>query len=183
MQCRTVSSRTKLLVFDLILSSALVLFFQLSVRASQSVAVTWDPITATNVAGLKIYSGTASHGYSNVLTVAGGTNTGTISGLVAGRTYYFAVTTFDSAGGESSYSAEASYTVPVTPATLTSPSRSGGQFSFSVVGDVGQQYVVQATTNLLDWISVQTNAAPFTFTDTNTWGFNQRYYRTFALVP
>jgi hypothetical protein len=38
-------------------------------------------------------------------------------------------------------------------------------------------YVVQASTNLLDWVSVLSNTAPFVFVDSNTAGFNQRFYR------
>ncbi|HEY1662119.1 MAG TPA: DNA/RNA non-specific endonuclease [Verrucomicrobiae bacterium] len=53
------------------------------------------------------------------------------------------------------------------------------QFQFVVSGTTGVNYIIQASTNLLtpDWISIFTNAAPFTFTDTNTADFGQRYYR------
>ena len=73
-------------------------------------------------------------------------------------------------------------TIP-PPATLTSAASSGGQFSFTVTGLTGQQYVVQASTNLIDWDSVQTNTAPFVFTDTAASSFNERFYRTYSLAP
>jgi endonuclease G len=53
------------------------------------------------------------------------------------------------------------------------------QFSFTVNGWTGTNYVVQATTNLANanWISLKTNAAPFQFTETNANTFSQRFYR------
>ena len=182
MQFQADSCNAKWPVFGLILSSALMLFFQLPVRANESVTLAWYRSTTPNVIAYKIYYGTASHNYSNVVTAGNCTNV-TISGLVPGKKYYFAATTVNSAGNESGYSNEASNTVPVTAAALTSAARSGGQFSFTVSGDASQQYVVQASTNLLNWISIQTNVAPFLFTDSNAAGFKQRYYRVFYLPP
>ncbi len=53
------------------------------------------------------------------------------------------------------------------------------QFQFAVSGTTGVNYIVQASTNLLapNWVPIFTNAAPFTFMDTNTASFGQRYYR------
>ncbi len=53
------------------------------------------------------------------------------------------------------------------------------QYSFTVNGWTGTNYVVQATTNLASasWISLKTNAAPFQFTETNANTFSQRFYR------
>ena len=70
--------------------------------------------------------------------------------------------------------------MPVPAATLASAAQAGGQFSFTVPASAGQ-CVVQASTNLLDWVSVQTNTAPFVFTDTNAAAFHQRFYRTYSL--
>ena len=159
------------------------LLVQLSVRADQSVTLAWNPSVDTNIAGYKIYAGTASRDYSITNVVAPATSTTTtITGLVEGQTYYFAATTYDGAGDESVFSAEATYTVPVTPATLGAPAQTGGQFSFSVTGVTGYQYVVQASTDLVNWVSLQTNAAPFTFVDMDAASFSQRYYRTYYLL-
>ena len=174
--------RTKLFVFGLILSSALMWMFQLPVYADQSVTLNWNPSTAPDVASYKVYFGTTSLDYSNSVVV-GNTNTATISGLAPGTIYYFAATTLDSDGNESDFSNEATYVTPAAPATLTSATRSGGQFSFTVEGLAGGTYVVQASTNLLDWVSVQTNTAPFVFTDNDAESFNQRFYRTFSSPP
>jgi hypothetical protein len=64
-------------------------------------------------------------------------------------------------------------------ATLIPASHANGQFAFGVSGVTNYQYVVQASTNLVDWISVQTNTAPFTFVDSDTNQFGQRFYRTY----
>ena len=154
------------------------LFFQLNVHASQSVTLSWDTSTATNVAGYKIYYGTVSKKYPNGVGV-GNTNTVTITGLVQGTTYYFAASSYNSAGMESTLSNEAQYTVPITTATLSSALNTGGQFSFAVTGVTGKVYVVQASTNLVNWVAIQTNTAPFVFVDTNAVHFHQRFYRTY----
>jgi hypothetical protein len=55
-----------------------------------------------------------------------------------------------------------------------------GNLSFSVT-NAGGIYRVQTHTNLANpagWISISTNTAPFTFTDTNVLGaYPQRFYR------
>lgn len=182
MRLSVVSRIAKLTVFGLVLSSALTLFVQLPVQANESVTLAWVQSSSPDVAGYVIYYGTACGCYSNAIAV-GNTTQATITGLVPGVTYYFAAVTVDSAGDESGYSNEASYVMPVTPATLTPAARAGGQYSFTVTGDAGQRYVVQASGNLRDWVSIQTNTAPFQFTDTNTAGFSLRCYRVFYLPP
>ena len=179
MPFKNVSRRKNLFVAGLLWCSALVWFLQLPARADQSVTLNWNPSVATNVAGYKIYFGTASLDYTNSVVVGNATNA-TISGLVAGRTYYFAATTYDDVGDESDYSGEASYTVPmpVPTTTLGSATSSGGQFSFNVSDASGSQYVVQASTDLINWVALQTNTAPFTFVDTNAASFQNRFYRT-----
>ena len=54
----------------------------------------------------------------------------------------------------------------------------GGQFALTVSGATNVQCVLQASTNLLDWISVQTNFPPYTYLETDAGQFSQRYYRT-----
>lgn len=64
-------------------------------------------------------------------------------------------------------------------ATLTQAAYANGQYSFNISGVSGNQYVVQASTNMVDWVSVQTNTVPFIFTDTNAGQYSQRFYRTY----
>jgi hypothetical protein len=179
---KAVSCCSKHVVFELILCSMSMLLLQLPVLATQSVTLVWNPSSSTNIVGYRIYYGTASHNYSTNVTV-GNTNSVTISGLSDGATYYFAATSIDNNGDESPFSNEAIYVVPSAAATLTSLPASTGQFSFSVSGIAGYQYVVQSSTNLINWVSVQTNTAPFIFTDTNAAKLPRCYYRTYYLSP
>jgi hypothetical protein len=156
--------------------------FSLSVLADQTVTLAWNPSDDPNVVCYRVHYGTESQNYTSVVT-ADTNYTVTITGLVEGTTYYFAATSVDSAGNESDYSDEISYTVPVTTATLAAPTTSSdGQFSFNVTGVDGDQYVVEASTNLVDWDSIETNTTPFEFVDPDAASFNQRFYRTFDLT-
>ena len=51
------------------------------------------------------------------------------------------------------------------------------QLQFTIAGVPGFDYAVQTSTNLLDWVNLATNAAPFDFTDTITDAYPQRFYR------
>lgn len=68
---------------------------------------------------------------------------------------------------------------PANP-TLQSVSAGAGQFSFSVIGDGGPDYTVQASTNLVNWTGVFTTnspALPFSWTDPTMTNFSRRFFR------
>jgi hypothetical protein len=75
-----------------------------------TVTLSWDPSTATNLAGYKVYKGTASGVYSSPITV-GNVTSYTISNLGIGSTYYFAVTEYNTSGLESGFSNEVSKSI------------------------------------------------------------------------
>lgn len=56
----------------------------------------------------------------------------------------------------------------------------GGAFQFSLTGSLANKYFVEASSNLVDWVTLQTNS-PFmgqaTFTDSGAASFAQRFYR------
>jgi hypothetical protein len=52
-----------------------------------------------------------------------------------------------------------------------------GQFSLTITGDTGPDYIVLASTNLTDWAGIFTNPMPFTWTDPAASNFSQRFYR------
>ena len=79
--------------------------------ATQSVTLAWNPSTDPTVVGYNIYYGGASGNYTNTLSAGNATNL-TVSGLVAGDTYYFAATTYNSSDVQSPFSNEVSYSVP-----------------------------------------------------------------------
>jgi hypothetical protein len=77
-----------------------------------TVTLAWDPSSTTNVASYTLYYGSSPENYTNTVSV-GKATTATLSDLVHGATYYFAATVTDTAGLESVYSTEISYTVPI----------------------------------------------------------------------
>lgn len=68
---------------------------------------------------------------------------------------------------------------PAIAPVLTNAAVSGSQFQFQLIGTSNSNYVVQAATNLglPNWISLRTNAAPFTFVESNVFTRPQRFYR------
>lgn len=80
-------------------------------KASGTATLTWDPNTEADVAGYKVYAGTTSGSYGPPVDV-GKVMTFTILNLQAGKTYYFAVTAYNTLGSESGYSPEANKSIP-----------------------------------------------------------------------
>ena len=76
-----------------------------------SVSLAWSPGADPIIAGYNLYFGGASGCYTNRISV-GKTNAATISCLVPGNTYYFAMTTCGVGGLESPLSGEVSWQVP-----------------------------------------------------------------------
>jgi len=66
---------------------------------------------------------------------------------------------------------------PFPAAELSAPALVGEEFSFNVVGVAGYQYIIEASSNLIDWLPLQTNTAPFVFTLTNALTSSQQYFR------
>ena len=57
-----------------------------------------------------------------------------------------------------------------------------GTFQFSLTGTPGQTNIIQASTNLVNWIPIYTNVNPFLFTDPYASNYPVRFYRA-LLVP
>ncbi len=83
-----------------------------STVAADSVVVSWDPNSETDLAGYRLYRGYASRDYGAVSTVK---DTSAGLRLERGKKHFFAVTAFDSSGNESGYSDEVTYESPATP--------------------------------------------------------------------
>jgi hypothetical protein len=152
-----------------------------SVFGVQSVTLAWSPVTNTDLAGHKVYYGPVSHTYTNNISVGNVTNA-TISGLVEGATYCIAATAFNTAGLESDFSNEISYTVPIAALPgvelRVTPTR---QFILTVTGTIGHTYNVQASQNLSTWRVIGTvtvgASGSSNFTDTNAANLSKRFYR------
>ncbi len=68
---------------------------------------------------------------------------------------------------------------PAAAPSLSLIAFTNNQFLFTLTGTTGSNYIVQATTNLAapDWNPLRTNAAPFTFIESNADWIIQRFYR------
>jgi hypothetical protein len=79
-----------------------------------SVTLQWTGANDSRVTGYRVYVGTSSGNYlwaKGGGINAGGSSSSVVSGLNTGQTYYFSVTSYDSSGNESDFSAEASKTI------------------------------------------------------------------------
>src|SRR5690348_13446231 len=151
-----------------------------------TLTLAWDASTDPAVVGYRLYEGIASETYTNVLDV--GTDLMvSVSGLVAGQTYYFAVTAYDSSGFESPFSGEISYLVPNgapppnTPAVLTLSQNDLNQAVLSGVAPAGNVYDIYATLDFTTWLVIGNVTADangnFQFTDQPSLALPWRFYR------
>jgi hypothetical protein len=78
-----------------------------------SAILSWSLNSEADLAGYKIYVGTApgQYVYSGSPIVIGPTASYTIAGLPIGQTYYFAISAFDYSGNESGLSSEVSKSI------------------------------------------------------------------------
>ncbi len=76
-----------------------------------TVRVSWNPNNEPDLDGYKVYYGTLSGTYAQVLDV-GEVTSADVGSLGEGRTYYFAVTAYDIDGNESGFSNEAFILIP-----------------------------------------------------------------------
>jgi hypothetical protein len=147
-----------------------------SANASQSVKLNWSPSASPDVVGYNIYYGGANGDYTNEISVGNTTNL-TVSGLLDNKTYFFAARTINGSGIESAYSVQTSYIVPTAAALFGKPIFSSNTISMAVKGVPGYIYVIQASTDMVNWISLVTNLTPLMFTDTNVGRYQKRFYR------
>ncbi len=99
-----------------------VLILAASGAVAETVTLAWNRNPEPGIAGYRLYYGTAAAPFNTMIDVK--TTTATVSNLVSGATYTFAVTAYDIDGAESSYSTPVSYTPGSTrvipPAVLLS---------------------------------------------------------------
>ena len=147
----------------------------------------WTP-NADPVAGYKIHYGPASRTYNQVID-ARNVTTGTVSNLIAGTRYFFALTAYNSQGLESDYSNELTYFVPTNigpsgPFRLTITVTPSQQKRLTVTGPTNRSYSIEAATNLTAWTNLGAvtigSGGSATFVDTNA-ANRRRYYRARAL--
>jgi Listeria/Bacterioides repeat len=155
-----------------------------------SVWWTWTALSSGNVtittAGssfntlLAVYTGSS---VTNLSSVAANDNDGTnnTSGLtftaVAGVAYAIAVDGFSGASGSIVLQVKAD----TAPIILGSPVRLGdGRFQFTLSAEAGYNYDIQASSNMVTWVTIATLPNPagvLTFIDPNASLYSMRYYR------
>src|ERR1700678_291293 len=120
----------------------------------QQVTLGWSASPDPTVTGYFLYYGTTSGVYTNKIDV--GTNTVfTVSGLLAGSTYYFTETSYNAAAVESSYVPEVSYVIPgILTVTLSSTNAIDSTnvtmcIQFPVAA--AHSYQIQASSDLNSW--------------------------------
>jgi hypothetical protein len=112
----------------------------------------WKPNTGENVAGYRVYYGTASRVYNWFFDV-GNATTYTVTGIPDGGTYYFALTAYHTSGIESPYSAEVIwYESAVDP--MVNEITIGSQFSITgsnLGAKKGKVLVGTTVAEILSW--------------------------------
>src|SRR5512143_3368665 len=98
-------------------------------------SLAWDPVADTDLAGYRVYYGTAPGSYSQSVDVGNVTQT-TISNLTDCTMYYFGVKAYDTAGDESTtYSNEVSgWSRPVVSTSTPSAAEQGRTLSLTIAG-------------------------------------------------
>lgn len=103
------------------------------------------------------------------------TNANPVKIFPAPGTYRARVTVTDNDGN----TALGSLTIEVSfsRASLDSPAYGAGQFQVLVNGATNLNHIIQSSSDLMNWVPLQTNRGPFVFTDPAASNFPARFYR------
>jgi hypothetical protein len=99
----------------------------------------------------------------------------TLTNAQPGQSGTYWVEAMNASGSETS--APVVLTVLTAPITLTGNNLGTAGFSISGVGIAGLNFILEDSTNLINWQPLQTNPSPFTFVDTNAPANPFRFYR------
>lgn len=106
-----------------------------SLLLAGSAILHWQPNTDPDLAGYRIYYGTASRSYGPYIPVGASVTSYTLNGLVEGNTYYFTLTALDTSGNESGYSVEVSKTISSSQSGTTVAISVGPSWTIEGTGD------------------------------------------------
>jgi hypothetical protein len=126
-----------------------------------SLTLAWDATVSPDITNYNVYYGFAPGTYNGSIAAADHVST-TISNLVVGTRYYFAVTSVNQSGMESDYSTEISYTptAQLGRITLHLALDSSLRVTLSGTGAVGSAYNVQWSANAVSWSNLTSLTIP-----------------------
>ena len=136
----------------------------MSAAADVTASLNWTASTDAAVTGYDIYYGSASHQYTNVISV-GPVTTAVITGLAQNTIYFFAAKSHDDAGNESDFSNEAAFVgTTITPdgglRLKTVPKNfTSDPLAFSLSTDAPAGVIINPTNGIVSWIPGRTNAS------------------------
>ena len=140
--------------------------------SNAQIKLAWDPNTEPDVAGYKVYYGTASRTYGSAIDV-GNVTTYTFPGLTQGVTYYIALTAYDSANHESGYSNEVSGKITETistPNVLNGPTSGTTGRSCTYTAGGSTSSLGHTIAYQFDWKGDGSDLSPWgSATQTKTW--------------
>jgi hypothetical protein len=96
---------------------------------ASGIKISWDKNSESDVAGYKVYYGTASHNYQSSLD-AGNFTSIEIDDLTPGKNYYISIAAYDYSGNESASSQEVHATIPEDSGSGSGTGSSGGSSCF-----------------------------------------------------
>jgi uncharacterized repeat protein (TIGR01451 family) len=65
----------------------------------------------------------------------------------------------------------------LSPPVVSAASVGGGAFHLTISSPTSSSVIIQASTNLVNWVNVFTSTPPFTFTDSTSTNYHDRFYR------
>lgn len=150
-----------------------------------NVTLNWTASNDSNLQGYHIYRSTSEAGPFTRLTSSPVAANSFVDSPPSGAYTYMvrAIKLEQSGSGTYFNPSQGIFTtttvLSASPPVLSAITFTNNQFRFTLNGTVGTNYIVQATTNLSspNWIPLITNAAPFTFVESNATLIGQRFYR------
>jgi Fibronectin type III domain len=157
---------------------SVVLFCNCALSA-QIVSLAWNSSSNSSVAGYFLYCGSQAGVYTNRIDI-GNNTAASVSGLLEGQTYHFAVSAYSSTGTESPLSSDLPYITPGAITMLLPTNSSSMNLEFPVAPN--HWYEVQASPDLHTWTTigqtgVATSNAWTEFTDPQAGQYSTRFYR------
>jgi len=146
----------------------------LTASTATSASFSWDASKMGDIAGYKFYYDTDSSGYHYANSVdLGNVVTKSLTGLTAGKTYYVAVSTYDTDGNESWYSKEVSVTMNNTPVIAAVSDVTMNEDESSTITltatDVENDAITYSAVSDTNTVSVSVSSATLTLTPNANW--------------